>query len=94
MLSAVLIASGIILITKGDDTIVLITAALVSLIFGALFTYILRREVKLPHGEGVRAYKLISMPWSRPHGNGAKATDDAEDSSVPTPTGYDPGFKD
>ena len=45
---------------------VVITAAFVSLIFGVVFTYILRREVKLPHGEGVRAWKLVSFPWSRP----------------------------
>jgi len=94
LLSIVLIASGIILITKGDDLIVVITAAFVSLIFGALFTYILRREVRLPHGEGVRAYKLISLPWSRPGANGSRASDDAEDQAAPTPTGYDPGFKD
>ncbi len=98
-LSVVLIASGTILISKGDAQVVVVTAAFVSLIFGMLFTYILRREVKLPHGEGVRAYKLVSLPWKRPHhlgagANGSKTNDDAEDQSVPTPTGYDPGFKD
>ena len=66
LLSLVLIASGITLITKGDGEVVMITAAFVSLIFGVVFTYILRREVKLPHGEGVRAWKLVSFPWSRP----------------------------
>ncbi len=66
LLSLVLIASGIALIVKGDSAVVVITAAFVSLIFGVVFTYILRREVKLPHGEGVRAWKLISFPWSRP----------------------------
>ena len=65
MLSVVLIASGIALITKGDGDVVMITAAAVSLLFGIVFTYILRREVKLPHGEGVRAWKLVSVPWSR-----------------------------
>ena len=30
-----------------------------------LFTYILRREVKLPHGEGVRMFNLLKMPWHR-----------------------------
>jgi len=65
MLSAVLIASGIALITKGDGQVVVVTAALVSLFFGIVFTYILRREVKLPHGEGVRAYKMITTPWGR-----------------------------
>lgn len=98
LLSTVLIASGIILMSKGDAQIVVITAAIVSLLFGALFTYILRREVKLPHGEGVRAYKLVSLPWSRAGSNGASsngnAADDAEDQATPTPTGYDPGFKD
>jgi uncharacterized membrane protein YfcA len=67
LLSTVLIASGIVLITKGDGQVVVVTAAVVSLFFGIIFTYILRREVKLPHGEGVKAYKLVSMPWSRTH---------------------------
>ena len=66
LLSVVLIASGIALIAKGDGAVVVVTAAFVSLIFGVVFTYILRREVKLPHGEGVRAWKLVSLPWSRP----------------------------
>ncbi len=65
LLAGVLIASGTILITKGDEHLAVIAAAVVSVIFGVMFTYILRREVKLPHGEGVRAYKTISMPWSR-----------------------------
>ena len=65
LLAAVLIASGTILITKGDGQVVVVTAALVTFFFGAVFTYILRREVKLPHGEGVRAYKMIRMPWGR-----------------------------
>lgn len=64
-LAAVLIASGIALITKGDGQVVVITAAAVSLFFGVVFTYVLRREVKLPHGEGVRAYKMLSLPWAR-----------------------------
>ena len=51
--------------TKGDAQVVVVTAALVSLFFGIVFTYILRREVKLPHGEGVRAYKTITTPWGR-----------------------------
>ena len=66
LLSVVLIASGITLITKGDGEVVMVTVALVSLLFGVVFTYVLRREVKLPHGEGVRAWKLVSFPWSRP----------------------------
>jgi uncharacterized membrane protein YfcA len=66
LLSLVLIASGIALIVKGDGAVVVVTVAFVSLIFGVVFTYILRREVKLPHGEGVRAWKLVSFPWSRP----------------------------
>jgi hypothetical protein len=65
MLSIVLIASGITLTTKGDEVVVFVTIALVSLGFGALFTYILRREVKLPHGEGVRLSSLVRPPWSR-----------------------------
>lgn len=67
LLSVVLIASGIALIAKGDGQVVVVTAALVSLMFGVVFTYILRREVKLPHGEGVRAWRLVSFPWARPH---------------------------
>ena len=65
LLSIVLIVSGITLTTKGDEVVVFVTAALVSLAFGALFTYILRREVKLPHGEGVRLSSLVRAPWSR-----------------------------
>ena len=65
MLSIVLIASGTVLMTKGDAEVVVVTAALVSLFFGVIFTYILRREVKLPHGEGVKAYKTVTMPWKR-----------------------------
>jgi uncharacterized membrane protein YfcA len=66
MLAIVLVASGIALITKGDAQVVMITAAIVATGFGALFTYILRREVKLPHGEGmVRASTLMSLPWRR-----------------------------
>jgi hypothetical protein len=66
LLSVVLIASGITLITKGDGAVVMVTAAFVTLMFGVVFTYVLRREVKLPHGEGVRAWKLVSVPWRRP----------------------------
>ncbi len=62
-LSVVLIASGITLITKGDFIPAMIAGTIVSIGFGALFTYILRREVKLPHGEGVRMIKLVKMPW-------------------------------
>jgi uncharacterized protein len=65
LLSIVLIASGIALVTKGDGEVVVITAAFVSLLFGVVFTYVLRREVKLPHGEGIRAWRLVSLPWSR-----------------------------
>jgi uncharacterized membrane protein YfcA len=65
LLATVLMVSGIILITKGDGQLAVMAAATVSLIFGVVFTYVLRREVKLPHGEGVRAYKLVSLPWAR-----------------------------
>ncbi len=65
ILTAVLAASGIALITKADATVVIISAIVVSVIFGILFTYILRREVKLPHGEGVRVFSLIELPWRR-----------------------------
>lgn len=92
-LSAVLIASGIVLITKGDGQVVVITAALVSLFFGMVFTYILRREVKLPHGEGVRAYKMISTPWSRNGSNGASPNGDDPQKPPAERSGYDPGFK-
>ena len=65
-LATVLIASGITLITKGDAEVVMVTAAIVSTVFGGLFTYMLRREVKLPHGEGVvRVHNLVTMPWQR-----------------------------
>ncbi len=60
-----LVASGAILVTKGEAAIVAVTATIVSLGFGGLFTYILRREVKLPHGEGVRMFSLVKMPWHR-----------------------------
>ena len=56
-----------------------------------VFTYILRREVKLPHGEGVRAYKLVSVPWTRTQGLGSNGDDPSKPKE---PTGYDPGFKD
>jgi len=46
-LGVVLIASGIALITKGDFIPAMIAGTIVALAFGALFTYILRREVKL-----------------------------------------------
>ncbi len=91
MLAAVLIASGSILITKGDGELAVIAAAIVSLFFGVIFTYILRREVKLPHGEGVRAYKMISLPWARPdHSNGGsngavESADGASASPDPDP---------
>ncbi|MBA2522414.1 MAG: sulfite exporter TauE/SafE family protein [Solirubrobacterales bacterium] len=91
LLSAVLIASGIVLITKGDGQVVVVTAALVSFFFGVVFTYILRREVKLPHGEGVRAYKLVSFPWSRPaHLNGGAAESSNGDQPKPTTPAIEP----
>ncbi len=65
ILAAVLIASGAILVAKGDAQFAVIAGSIVAVAFGALFTYILRREVQLPHGEGVRAYKLIKPPWAR-----------------------------
>jgi uncharacterized protein len=65
LLSIVLVASGVALITKGEAAFVVVTAALVSLAFGVIFTYILRREVKLPHGEGVRVFSLLKMPWHK-----------------------------
>ena len=65
ILAVVLVASGTILITKGDAQVAMVAAAIVSLMFGALFTYILRREVKVPHGEGVRIRHMVSTPWSR-----------------------------
>ncbi len=58
--------------------------------FGIVFIYILRREVML-HGEGVRAYKLVSVPWTRTQGFGDGNGDDPAQSKEPT--GYDPGFK-
>jgi uncharacterized membrane protein YfcA len=64
-LSVVLIASGITLITKGDFIPAMVAGTFVALAFGALFTYILRREVKLPHGEGVRMIHLIKFPWHK-----------------------------
>ena len=64
-LSVVLIASGVTLMTKGDFIPAMIAGTFVALGFGALFTYILRREVKLPHGEGVRMIKLVKLPWHK-----------------------------
>ena len=85
LLSVVLIASGITLITKGDGEVVMVTVALVSLLFGVVFTYVLRREVKLPHGEGVRAWKLVSFPWSRPEHAKQMADVNAPPESAGTP---------
>ncbi len=65
LLAAVLMASGTILISKGDAQLAVLAASIVALAFGVLFTYVLRREVKLPHGEGVRAYKLVKVPWRK-----------------------------
>ena len=80
LLAAVLIASGTILITKGDAQLAVLAGSVVAVAFGALFTYVLRREVKLPHGEGVRAYKLIKMPWSK-----SKSTEPPDPASqIPT----------
>ena len=64
-LGVVLVASGITLITKGDFIPAMIAGTIVALAFGVLFTYILRREVKLPHGEGVRLIHLVKVPWRR-----------------------------
>ncbi len=65
LLSVVLIASGVTLILKGAFIPAMIAGTIVSMLFGALFTYMLRREVKLPHGEGVRMISLVDFPWSR-----------------------------
>ena len=54
LLTAVLFASGVALITKADAVVVIVSIIVVSLIFGTLFTYMLRREMRIPHGEGVR----------------------------------------
>ena len=43
----------------------MIAGTIVAIAFGILFTYILRREVKLPHGEGVRLIQLVKVPWRR-----------------------------
>ena len=84
ILAVVLIASGTTLITKGDAQVVMVTAALASLVFGALFTYVLRREVKVPHGEGVRLRHLVSTPWSRrAAANEARARDTANGEGPP-----------
>jgi uncharacterized membrane protein YfcA len=64
-LGVVLVASGITLILKGDFIPAMIAGTIVALAFGILFTYILRREVKLPHGEGVRLFHLVRVPWRR-----------------------------
>jgi uncharacterized membrane protein YfcA len=64
-LGVVLVASGITLILKGDFIPAMIAGTIVALAFGILFTYILRREVKLPHGEGVRLIQLVKVPWRR-----------------------------
>lgn len=73
LLAVVLIASGTTLTLKGDGVVVVITAAFISVIFGVIFLYVLRREVQVPHGEGVGVVKmssLLSTPWSRAAANG------------------------
>lgn len=65
VLALVLVGAGVALITKADLQVVMVSIALASTIFGVLFTYILRREVRLPHGEGIRIRHLVSTPWSR-----------------------------
>ena len=93
ILTAVLAASGVALITKADATVVIISAIVVSVIFGILFTYILRREVKLPHGEGVRVISLIELPWRR----GRRPYSVVKGKVVPNPranAGGDPGPED
>lgn len=65
LLSVVLIASGVVLIIKGDAMLAMVAGSIIALGFGVLFTYMLRREVKLPHGEGVRVFHLIDGPWRR-----------------------------
>jgi uncharacterized membrane protein YfcA len=100
-LGVVLVASGTTLILKGDFIPAMIAGTIVALAFGVLFTYILRREVKLPHGEGVRMIHLVRMPWSRtdpPYrvengkvvatasANGGKAADELEADEEPDKT--------
>lgn len=53
LLTVVLLASGLALITKADAVVVIISVIVVSLMFGVIFTYMLRREMRIPHGEGV-----------------------------------------
>ena len=72
-LAVVLIASGTTLITKGDGEVVVDDRGdRLARSSASIFTYILRREVKMPHGEGVavvKASSLISTPWSRRNGD-------------------------
>ena len=70
-LAVVLLTSGIVLITKADAAIAAISVAVASLLFGTLFTYAMRREVQLPHGEGVKFRHLIR---DRFHGGGGVCT--------------------
>ncbi len=55
VLTVVLLTSGVALITKADAVVVIISTIVVSLIFGTIFTYMLRREMRIPHGEGVHS---------------------------------------
>ena len=72
-LAVVLLTSGIALITRADATVAAISVAIASLVFGTLFLYAMRREVQLPHGEGVKFRHLIRERFSRATGNGASA---------------------
>jgi hypothetical protein len=84
-LSVVLLVSGIALITKADAQVAMISLALASLIFGTLFTYAMRREVQLPHGEGIKVRHLIRDRWSRTSGNGASGDSDTPGGPGPPP---------
>lgn len=83
-LALVLLISGIVLITKADATIAAISLAVASLLFGTLFTYAMRREVQLPHGEGVKFRHLIRDRILRSSGNGKNSDAGVPDTPGPT----------
>jgi hypothetical protein len=82
-MALLLVASGITLITKGDAQVVMVSLAVTSLAFGSLFIYAMRREVRLPHGEGVR-HRRKRIRWSRGGaGDGVGEDDSAQPGSEP-----------
>jgi uncharacterized membrane protein YfcA len=80
VLTVVLLASGIALITKADAVVVIISIIVASLIFGLIFTYMLRREMRIPHGEGVRmrSRELVGRTPAEKEGDDGNESDGGE----------------